>query len=149
MSVKTFPRKRAAGVALICGKLVLLGKRVEFIDGVRVPFGGYWSVFGGAIDPDESVISCAVRELKEETNIKVNKADLKYIETFGKGEKEFTLHIAEVGELLTPVLNSEHSEYGWFEIDALCNLPDKIDSKIISSLEKYIKGGFSFPTSER
>ncbi len=133
---------RAAGTAVVCGNLVLLAKRCEFWGPQKAPvaFGGYWSVFGGTVEENENPMTCAVRELEEETQIKINVTDLKFIKTIrGETLREFTFYITEVNDLVTPVLNEEHTEFGWFKIDALNTFPEKIDPKIVECIDMYAK----------
>lgn len=131
------PASKAAGVALICDKSVLLAKRAEFYNGEPVPFGGYWSIFGGAIEPDESPMLCAVRELEEESKISISTTDLKFIKRFIDDFSEFIFYVCEVPDLISPVLNYEHTEYGWFNIDHLDNFPELIDLKIVECINLY------------
>jgi ADP-ribose pyrophosphatase YjhB (NUDIX family) len=135
---------KASGVALISGKLILLGKRVEEVNGTKVPFGGYWSIFGGALDEGESVAECAVRELLEETLIKVNPGDLKYVGSiinclsFSSPNRmtrtEFFVHVCKIKSKPLPTLNNEHTESGWFEIGTLKSFPEKIDERVVRLL---------------
>jgi len=128
---------KASGVALICGNSVLLAKRSEFWHGEPVPFGGYWSIFGGSIELNENAMSCAVRELEEEAEISIATKELKFIKRFVDDFSEFIFYICEVPELLTPVLNFEHTEYGWFDINSLDSFPEKIDNKIVECIKLY------------
>ena len=105
--------KYAAGVAVLFQNSILLAKRVESWNGKPVPYGGYWSIFGGTIEEGENPMMCAVRELEEESEIKISITDLKFI---------------------NPVLNEEHTEFGWFSIDALSNFQEDIDPKIVECI---------------
>ena len=129
---------RAAAVAPIYGNVVLLGKRIEYYKGDPVPFGGYWSIFGGRIEDTESPMSCAVRELEEETQIKIKTKDLQFIKRFSDDYSEFIFYATKLPRLINPVLNYEHTEYGWFNIEALDNFPEKIDSKIAECLKHIV-----------
>ena len=129
--------RRAAAVAVIHEDLILLGKRCTHYKGKEIPFGGYWSVFGGAVEEGESPIACASRELLEETKIEAPVYLLNYISSFDGDDLEFTVYSYEASELLIPVLDFEHTEYGWFKLDSLLNFTEKIDSKIVECIEIY------------
>ncbi len=60
----------AAGVILIEGPQVLLVKRKY------EPKAGMWTLPAGFVELDENVRECAVREMKEETNLSVELTDL-------------------------------------------------------------------------
>lgn len=126
---------RASGVALIHKDMVLLAKRV---DGPGHSLGGYWSIFAGAADKNENPMSCAVRELYEESQIKIHISQLKFVRVLKDSSVEFAIYVCEVDELLTPTLNFEHTEYGWFNILSLTSFPEKIDKDIVDSLFMYL-----------
>lgn len=58
--------RRVATIALKSGKSILMGKRRD---------NGKWTVPGGHVDPKETMHEGALRELLEETGIKVDKLD--------------------------------------------------------------------------
>ena len=126
--------KYAAGVAVLFQNSILLAKRVESWNGKPVPYGGYWSVFGGTIEEGENPMMCAVRELEEEAQIKISITDLKFIKKIIDHDLEFVFYVTEVPSLINPVLNEEHSEFGWFSIDALNNFQEDIDPKIVECI---------------
>ena len=126
-----------AGVAVIFGKTVLLGKRIEVYEGAPVPFGGYWSVFGGAAGKRESPYMAAQRELFEETQIDVSPGSLRFIKTFPGDNSEFAFYVCEMDYMPSPVLNFEHTECGWFDINSLETFGGKIDSKIVECIDIY------------
>ena len=129
--------RRAAAVAVIYGDLILLGKRCTHYEGREVDFGGYWSVFGGSVEKGEGPIACASRELFEETKIKAPFHLLNFITSFSIGNLEFSVYSYEIKELVIPVLDFEHTEYGWFKLDFLRNFIEKIDPKIVECIEIY------------
>jgi|TARA_R110000765_G_scaffold160504_3_gene264780 8-oxo-dGTP pyrophosphatase MutT (NUDIX family) len=126
--------KYAAGVAVLFQNSILLAKRVESWNGKPVPYGGYWSIFGGTIEEGENPMMCAVRELEEESEIKISITDLKFIKKIIDHDVEFVFYVAEVSSLINPVLNEEHTEFGWFSIDALSSFQEDIDPKIIECI---------------
>ena len=126
--------KYAAGVAVLFQNSILLAKRVELWNGKPVRYGGYWSIFGGIIEEGENPMMCAVRELKEEAQIKISITDLRFIKKIIDHDVEFVFYVTEVPSLINPVLNEEHSEFGWFSIDALNNFQEDIDPKIVECI---------------
>ena len=64
--------KRAAGLTICFEEEILLAKRCETWNGKPIPLGGYWSIFGGAIEKEENPMIAAIRELYEESRIKID-----------------------------------------------------------------------------
>lgn len=135
--------KRVSALGLVHKNSILLCRRAEFFDGKPVKFGGYWSIFSGSIEKNEGPIYCAIREVKEESQIKLNIDDVKYVKTLYL-EEDVTMYVymSEVDSLVSPVLDGEHTEYGWFEIDSLDSFPYDIDENIVKCIKKYKKNRF-------
>ena len=68
--------KLASGIGIIHKDLILLAKRVEYWEGNPVPLGGYWSIFAGSLEGNESFQDCAIRETYEESEIKIDNIQL-------------------------------------------------------------------------
>ena len=128
------PANKAAAVALVCGELVLLGKRATKVNGITPGFPSYWSIFGGSLEDNETLPECASRELFEETKIKVNPSDLIFLGSVHNIKTELSIYKGFSPDLITPELNNEHSEYGWFKIDSLHSFTEKIDFNIVDIL---------------
>jgi 8-oxo-dGTP pyrophosphatase MutT (NUDIX family) len=128
--------KKASGVAILFGDTVLLGKRCEkcHITGEPVSFPGYWSIFGGIIEKGEEPIVAASRELYEETEILIPPSNLTFLKLIKNPNCDFYFHYHISDKILFPKLNLEHTQYGWFKLDALKSLTEPIDSKIINSI---------------
>ena len=126
-----------AGVAVLYKNSILLGKRIETHFGQKVDFGGYWSIFAGAIERNEDTKAGAVRELFEETGIIAPPKDLCFIKSIPQNKKFFHVYYYKVDELIIPKLNFEHTQSGWFNIFQLDSFTDKIDIKLINLIKKH------------
>ena len=125
----------AAGVMVLHENSVLLAKRIETYQGKPVPFGGDWSIFTGAVDKEDlSIAHAAKRELQEEAQITVELEDLKYASTIRNPDCTLTIYRYDAPQLLFPVLNYEHTEFGWFSISRLKTFPEKMDSKVLECI---------------
>ena len=131
--------RESSGVAVVFGNSILLAKRVTHWQGVPVSYGGYWSIFGGSIEENETPKECACRELYEESEIKSSPEDLVFIKSFVEDGNRFHFHILKVDELVFPKLNEEHTASGWYRADLLKSFTEKIDQKIIECIEIYLK----------
>lgn len=127
----------SAGVAVLYENSILLGKRIETHFGQKVDFGGYWSIFAGAIDKDEDVKSAAARELFEETGIRAPIQDLCFIKSISQNKNSFHVYFYKINELIIPKLNFEHTQSGWFDIFKLESFSDKIDMKLMNLIKKH------------
>ena len=120
-----------AGVIICHKNSVLLAKRVYFHQGSVAPLGGYWSVFTGTIEEGESEEDAAERELFEETQLTIENPLVKV-----GAIDSLVLFGTRYNHLVNPILNDEHEEYGWFDMDMLYAFPYKIDKKIIDLILK-------------
>ena len=111
-------------IAIYCPRqhAVLMAKRSE-----RVNNPYFWNFFGGQVDTGETPKAAAVRELREETGIKVGKKDIikvAHLRLEGPGyagiERDLYFYLMLTEDLIEVRLNMEHSEYRWFKKN---NLP--------------------------
>ena len=126
-----------AGVAVLYGNSILLGKRIETHFGQKIDFGGYWSIFAGAMDRNEDTKVGAARELFEETGITALPKDLYFIKSIPQNNKFFHVYYYKVDELIIPKLNFEHTQSGWFNIFQLDSFTDKIDMKLMNLIKRH------------
>lgn len=119
--------KRYSGVLIRCQDKVLLCKR-SYSDESRP---GEWSIPCGHQEKNENKLTCAVRELFEETNIKVDDNDLNYIggiktydntNNFVKGILSVFVMYSDY-EIYPDLHNAkdgkEHEECGYFSLEKL------------------------------
>jgi 8-oxo-dGTP pyrophosphatase MutT (NUDIX family) len=135
-------KTRASFVGLIYQNSICLGKRISEHNGETVPYGNYWSLFGGSIEKGEAPYYAAYRELLEETSIDIRLDKIKYCNTIRDENETLHIYFSELDELINPTLNFEHAEFGWFNIDDLDNFPYLLDIKILNSIKKYQKNRF-------
>ena len=136
-------KSRVSFVGLIHKGLICLAKRrLLSIKGEKVPFGGYWSIFGGAIEKGESPFFAAHRELIEEAKIDIPIDRLKYCKTYRNESETMHIYFAEFKEIPTISLDFEHTEYGWFKLDSIEASPEPIDPNIKDAVKKYQKSRF-------
>ena len=107
-----------SGVMIKCKNKVLLCKRREDIPNTALP--EYWSVPAGYVEKEEFIKECAIRETYEETKIKLNSDDVKFLSAFpAHGGGVFYDYICEIEEELEPIIDEEHSDWGYFSKDEI------------------------------
>ena len=100
-----------SGILIYYKEEVLLFKRSN-----KVRYNGNWSVPGGHIEMNESPEEAAKREVFEETLLMISGP----IEEVGIYDDRFMLFSKELDSKVEPVIDEEHDDWGWFEIN---NLP--------------------------
>lgn len=108
------------------GKILLL-KRSETTSW----FPNHWAFVGGKIEKGETPENALVREIYEETKIKLTNFKIKKI-IKDNNIIEY-LYLSRVGDD-TIILNSEHTDYRWYSIEDIKKLENKVPDII-----NYIK----------
>ncbi len=91
---------------------ILLGLRSE-----KVGNSGLWAVFGGGVEPGESAIAAAQRELWEEAKIRCT-----WLRPLRATSRFHAFH-GVISHEVTPTLNFENSDGRWFDPH---KLPEKV-----------------------
>lgn len=113
---------------------------------------GKWSMPGGTLDFGESLIECAVREVKEETNLSVEIRDIigtysnpNILVEYSDGEvrQEFTIvYFGIANNIIDVKLDEESTKYQWVNLENVRNLifANSQKRRIVDVIE-YIKSG--------
>lgn len=108
---------------------------------------GYWDFAKGHLEGQEDKLTAAIRELKEETNLKASILDnFEYaLEYFFKDNKNRLVHkyvTLFLGEALTDnvILSQEHLNYQWLNFDQAINKLNFDNAKVaLSKAEDFLK----------
>lgn len=108
-------------------KILLIKRNKE----KRKIWGFDWGILGGKGEWQETCEEAIIREVFEESGLKLKNPRFCFFREFiSKEKKSHSIHFLfseAINENEKITINSESEEYGWFEID---NLPDRmIDSK--------------------
>lgn len=86
-----------------------------------------WGLPAGKLDPGESPLEGAIRELREETDIDLSSHHLEFVVTaYVREGLDFLFHLyrCELDVRPSIQLNArEHSEWGWFLMEEAIDLP--------------------------
>lgn len=132
--------KVGIGVMILNGDKILLGHRAKH----KKDTGGIyevdcWTLPGGKQEYNETFLECAIREVKEETNLDIKDLELFDIADDIQPDRHYiTIHILAKkysGELKVMEPTKE-DEWKWFELD---NLPERIYSPSRKFIDEYMK----------
>ncbi len=85
------------------------------------PHKGEWSVPGGHVEKNESPLSAAIREIKEECNLTLPK-NLKVLKLLILPDKEITFFTVRYTGNENILASSDVSEVGWLKLDEIPKL---------------------------
>lgn len=123
-----------SGVLIKCKNKVLLCKRREDIPDTALP--DYWSVPAGYVEPEEEIKQAAIRETLEETKIELDVASVKFLAAWpAHGGGIFYDYVAEIEKELEPIIDEEHSDWGYFSVD---DLPAPITKELHNDILKVL-----------
>lgn len=108
--------KPAVAVLIVCDGRILLGRR-----GIE-PAKGKWDIVGGFIEAGESAEEAVLREVLEETTLRIRVTEFLGSVTDVYGERmEPTLNLCFIAEIVegTPNPGSDVEVLAWFSPDAL------------------------------
>jgi ADP-ribose pyrophosphatase YjhB (NUDIX family) len=123
---RRFPAHPLLGV----GALVFAGEKVLLVERGKPPLEGLWSLPGGLVETGERLEDAAVREVWEETGLRVEVEALATVferimpDATGRAEYHYVLvdfYCTLLGGDLRPGDDSRCAE--WFELSALAGLP--------------------------
>ena len=97
------------------------------------PYKGEWSVPGGHVEKNESLLSAAIREIKEECNLTLSK-NLKVLKLIILPDKEITFFTVRYNGNEKILAGSDVTEVGWFKLDEIPKLGwDEIPTIFVAS----------------
>jgi len=85
---------------------------------------GKWNGLGGKVDPGESPEECVIREIEEESGLKINNPVLKGFLTFPKFSKnvDWYVFVYEAHEFTGQLIDSNEGKLKWINNSELVNL---------------------------
>lgn len=132
--------KVGIGVVIVKNNKVLLGHRVSTsLDTGGIYEPDSWTCPGGKQEYEETILECAKRETKEETNLNVNDlVILGALDDISKDRHYVTITVLAssfTGELKV-MEKDKIDKWEWFSLD---NLPDNLYSPSKKSIDLYKK----------
>lgn len=97
--------------------------KVLLIQRGNEPYKGCWAFPGGFMDMDETAEQCAIRELEEETGLKVS--SLQQIGAYSKVDRDprgrtvTVAYLARVDAPVTVIAQDDAAQAKWFPLSAL------------------------------
>lgn len=107
-------------------------------------YSGQWRMIGGKVETDETYWQAALRELREETALTPEKFwTVPSLNQFYEAKRDEILSIpvfaAEIDSDAQPVLNDEHSTFGWFDVkEAVSRIIWPEQQRLIITINKII-----------
>ncbi len=133
-----------------CGVLVTLGRPITEFLLMRHPTR--WDIPKGHVDPGETELQCALRELWEETGIPADAIELdedfrfthRYLVQGWRsgGETWPKTLVVFLGRLTrdVPIQTSEHESHQWFPWQPPHHIQEQTIDPLLAAVEEYVRG---------
>lgn len=127
---------QGAGIIVCYNQDILLGLRSKYVNEPHT-----WNYVGGKIDVNEDPKKACIRELAEESGIRVKPKDVKYFHTYIDKDNNFKYYtyIVEVNEKYKTTTDWENDRFEWFDINSLPSPLHFGLKKIVPLLKRYLK----------
>ena len=127
---------RCENVELTTLCLLTDGDRILLQNRVKADWRGY-TLPGGHIEPGESIVDAAVREMKEETGLTVLNPTLCGVKQFPIDEGRYIVFLFRADRFEGELLSSEEGQMEWVERAALPSLSTVKDfAELLSVMER-------------
>ncbi|MFW6219462.1 MAG: NUDIX hydrolase [bacterium] len=97
-------------------------------------YPNHWGLVGGHINKKESIIEGLLREIKEETGLNCNKVKFLFQERYNTKVMFMFICVVDNNDVK---LSNEHSDYGWFKLSKIKDLPNKTPNLDYLLLKMY------------
>jgi ADP-ribose pyrophosphatase YjhB (NUDIX family) len=119
--------------------VVLRGERLLLVRRSHKPDAGRWGFPGGKIEPGETVVAAALRELDEETGVAADAVEVLTAVDLVRRESEVLHHYVLIAVLCRwrhgeGVPASDAHETGWFDLAAIALLEKSPDVERVARL---------------
>ena len=115
--------------------------RVLLIERGNAPYKGHWALPGGFLNMDETTEQCAIRELEEETGLKIDKVHqigaYSKVDRDPRGRTISVAYLAIVEKPLEVSGQDDAAKAEWFPINALPPLAFDHDEIMADAIAKY------------
>lgn len=124
-----------------CDAVLIEGGKILLIRRAAEPFKGMWAVPGGRIEDDETAEECLVREMEEETGLKVEPVRLTGIYSDPKRDPRLVIAAAYLVKRVggKEKAGDDAGETRWFGLDKmppLCADHERIVADAVSQMGK-------------
>ena len=133
------------GILISEDERILLLRRANYMKN----FGGQWGFVGGSVDKkDKNNKEAIIREIEEETKIKLTFNEQQKMKAIDKQEHENNGSVVSDTEYWLIKLESnpdvkisrEHSKYEWIDVDTFKNKTFKFMPDVFHYIQKYFNG---------
>ena len=115
--------------------------RVLLIERGNPPYKGHWAIPGGFLNMDETTEQCAIRELEEETGLKIDKVcqigAYSKVDRDPRGRTISVAYLAVVDQPLEVSGQDDAAKAKWFSIHALPPLAFDHDEIMADAIARY------------
>lgn len=85
-------------MAIVTLCFVKKDNKILMINRNKPPFMGMWNALGGHLEDNETPKECAIREIYEESNVKVDNAELISISTWNYDDDEIYVYVSSLSD---------------------------------------------------